>query len=208
MALPTRGFTKDGFEAQFGTNHLAHFLLFQRLKKLLLSSATPDFPSKVICVSSSGHKETGIHFDDPQLAQPGVYGPWIGYGQSKTANVYMANEIDRRYGSRGLRAFSLHPGGIWTGLQIYMDTTPYRGNPKVEKSMKSVEQGAATTVYAALDRELEGKGGLFLEDCQVAVKASEAPQPQVGYAKWAYDEEAEKKLWKMSCEMVGIEDDD
>lgn len=208
MALPTRELTKDGFEAQFGTNHLAHFLLFQRLKKTLLASSTPAFPSKVICVSSSAHKVTGIHFDDLTLSHPGAYGPWIGYGQSKTANVYMANEIDRRYGSRGLRAFSLHPGGIWTGLQVHMDTTPYEGDPEVMKSIKSVEQGAATTVYAALDREMEGKGGLFLEDCHVAVKASEAQKPQVGYAAWAYDETAEKKLWKMSCELVGVEDDD
>ena len=207
MANPTNEKTKDGFEAQFGTNHLAHFLLFQLLKSALLSSSTPDFNSRVICVSSSGHRRSGIHFDDLGLDKN--YDGWIGYGQSKTANIYMASEIDRRYGSRGLHANSLHPGGIWTGLQIHMDVGQYKGNKEVEKGMKSVEQGAATTVWAAVGKVWEGKGGKFLDDCQVAQVLSDEKGGVMakGHAKHAFDEEGEKRLWGVSCEMVGVEDD-
>lgn len=207
MANPTRDLTQDGFEAQFGVCHLGHFLLFQRLKALLLRSASPTFPSRVVCVSSSGHRASGVHFDDLMLAAPGAYTGWVGYGQAKTANIYMANEIERRYGERGIHAFSLHPGGIWTGLQVHMDTERYKRDPEVTKFMKSVEQGAATTVYAALDREMEGRGGLFLEDCDLAVPVDEVTFPQAGYAKHAFDPEAEARLWKMSCEILGLEDD-
>lgn len=159
MALPTHTTTADGFEAQFGTNHLAHFLLFQLLKPTLLKSATPDFASRVVCVSSSGHRASGIHFDDLQLASSGKYSPWTAYGQSKTANIYMANEIDRRYGAKNLHAYSLHPGGIWTGLQTNMDVSQYKGKPQVEKMMKSVPQGAATQVWAAIDKEWKAREG-------------------------------------------------
>lgn len=91
MACP-EGQTKDGFETQFGTNHLAHFLLFQLLKPTLLSSSTPDFQSRVVSVSSSGHQASGICFDDLDLKKQG-YNKWIAYGQSKTANIYMINEV-------------------------------------------------------------------------------------------------------------------
>ena len=207
MANPTNDKTKDGFEAQFGTNHLAHFLLFQLLKPTLLSSSTPEFNSRVVCVSSSGHRRSGIHFVDLGLDKN--YDPWTGYGQSKTANIYMATEIDRRYGSRGLHANSLHPGGIWTGLQIHMDVSQYKGKSEVEKGMKSVEQGAATTVWAAVGKVWEGKGGKFLDDVQVAqpLKEGEGSIMAKGHAKHAFDEEKEKKLWEVSCEMVGVKDD-
>ncbi|KAJ9653523.1 hypothetical protein H2198_007305 [Neophaeococcomyces mojaviensis] len=206
MAVPKRELTQDGYESQFGVNHLAHFLLFQRLKDTLLSSATAEFPSRVICVSSSGHRRSGVHFDDLQLERN--YDPWTSYGQAKTANIYMANEIERRYGSQNLHAFSLHPGGIWTGLQIHMDTTKFQGNPEVERSMKSVEQGAAISVWAALDGDLKGKGGLFLEDCQVARPAAEAAKAgngSSGYAEHAYNPEAETRLWKESCKLLNIQ---
>ena len=206
MALPERTLTADGFEAQFGTNHLAHFLLFQLLKPTMLKSATPEFASRVVCVSSSGHRISGVHLDDLQLEKS--YDPWVGYGQSKTSNIYMANELDRRYGAKGLHGYSLHPGGIWTGLQIHMDTSQYKGKPEVERMMKSVEQGAATQVWAAVDKTLEGKGGKFLDDCQVArpVQAN-AARGSPGYAEYAYDQEAAKQLWVESCKLVGVDDD-
>lgn len=208
MALPERVLTKDGHESQFGVNHLAHFLLFQRLKPTLLASATPDFPSKVVDVSSSAHLAGEVHFDDLTLEKEGVYGPWVGYGQAKTANIYMANEIDRRYSSKHLRAFSLHPGGIWTGLQQHVDFSMFKGKPEVEKGMKSAAQGAATSVYAALDREMEGKGGLYLEDCDIAKATSGSEKVmRSGYATWAYDVDKAKRLWVESCKLVGVNDD-
>ena len=108
MATPESR-TEDGFELQFGVNHVAHFLLFQLLKPTLLASSTPQFQSRVVCLSSSAHGQSPVLFGDLDLKQRG-YDPWIAYGQTKTANIYLATEIERRYGSRGLHANALHPG--------------------------------------------------------------------------------------------------
>lgn len=206
MGVPTNEKTKDGFESQFGTNHLAHFLLFQLLKPTMLASATPEFNSRVVCVSSSGHRMSPIHFDDLGLDQN--YDPWTAYGQSKTANILMANEIDRRYGSRGIHGYSLHPGGIWTGLQIHMDVSQHKGRPEVDRIIKSPEQGAATQVWAAVGKVWEGHGGKYLEDCQIAEPLPENPSMlDPGHAKHAYDKEAATRLWTESCRMVGVDDD-
>lgn len=206
MAVPTLEKTADGFESQFGTNHLAHFLLFQLLKPTLLASSTPEFNSRVVTVSSLGHRSAGIQFGNYNF-ETGHYNAWTAYGQSKTANVYMANEIDRRYGSKGLHALSLHPGGIMTGLQTHM-TDEWREsmakNEQAKNYMKSPAQGASTSVYAAVSKEWEGKGGRYLEDCDEAVPHSGGLD---GYASWAYDAEAERRLWADSCKMVGVEDD-
>lgn len=102
MACP-EGQTKDGFETQFGTNHVAHFLLFQLLKPALLASSTPAFHSRVVSLSSSGHRYSPVLLTDLNLKARG-YDKWVAYGQSKTANIYLATEIERRYGSRGLHA--------------------------------------------------------------------------------------------------------
>ena len=208
MATP-QGKTIDGFETQFGTNHLAHFLLFQLLKPLLLSSSTSSFNSRVIAVSSSGHRAGGIQFDDYNF-EKSAYDPWAVYGQSKTSNIYMANEIDRRYGAKGLHALSLHPGGIKTGLQDHLGAAMQEmmtKNQEVTRQMKSTEQGAATTVWAALSKELEGKGGSFLEDCAIAPPVQGSNPMAVGYAPHAYNEEGEKRLWADSCKMLGLADD-
>ena len=205
MALPERTLTADGFEAQFGVNYLAHFLLFQSLKAMTIKSATADFASRVICVSSAGHNGSGIHFDDLQLSKPDAYKPGVAYGQSKTAINYMSNEIERRYGSKGLHSLCLHPGGIWTGLQIHMDVSKFKGDKAIERKMKSTEQGAATTVWAAIDREWEGRGGKYLNNCQIAPPASVIGRE--GHAEWAYDQEAERRLWAEGCKLVGVEDD-
>ena len=206
------GQTADGFEKQFGTNHLAHFLLFQLLKPALLASATPDFQSRVVSVSSMGHRYFDIDLDNIML-EGGAYDPNRAYAHSKIANIYLANEIERRYGSQGLHAYSLHPGGIWTGLQDHLDgMQELKTNPPedVKNYMKDVPQGAATTVWAAIGKCWEGKqGGKYLEDCQVM-----GPWPESrslfdkGYAPWAYDEEREKKLWAMSNKLVGLHEDE
>jgi NAD(P)-dependent dehydrogenase (short-subunit alcohol dehydrogenase family) len=116
MAVPDLQLTEDGNELRLGTNHLAHFLLFQLFKPALLAASTPAFNSRVVNVSSCGHRVHKLNASDNYNFEKGDYNPWSAYGQSKTANVYMANEIERRYGSRGLHALSLHPGGIDTPL--------------------------------------------------------------------------------------------
>lgn len=210
MATP-KGKTADGFETQFGTNHLAHFLLFQLLKPTLLRSSSPEFNSRVVAVSSSGHRNGGIRTDDYGFEKT-EYTPWSAYAQSKTANIYMANEIERRYGARGLHGLSLHPGGIMTGLQKHVPDSVKQEWAKTEGIVlyiQNAEQGAATTVYAALSKEWEGKGGKYLEQCAECPPVEEGFTPaSVGYVPHAYDEEKEKRLWKDSLKMVGLEDDD
>lgn len=207
MAIPEEK-TEDGFEKQFGTNHLAHFLLFQLLKPALLSSSTPDFNSRVVAVSSLGHRYFDIDLDNLMLTG-GAYDPNRAYAHSKIGNIYLANEIERRYGSHGLHAHSLHPGGIWTGLQAHLDTTAWKADPKVHAYMKSPAQGAATTVWAAIAKCWEGKGGKYMDNCQIAPPTPEGAEITFpGYAEWAYNEEKAKKLWKMSNELVGLPEED
>lgn len=205
MACP-EGRTVDGFETQFGTNYLAHFLLFQLLKSLMLASAAPGSNSRVVVVSSRAHCYSSIHFDN--IALQGEYAPWISYGQSKTAGIWMANEIDRRYGSKGLRSFSLHPGGIQTELLRHLSDETKASmaeNAVLQNYLKNPEQGAATSVWAAVAKELEGQGGKYLDNCQIA----DAHNPKLGeyspgYAPWAYDPEGEARLWRQSLEMLGL----
>lgn len=210
MACP-EGQTKDGFETHFGTNHLGHFLLFQLLKPTLLASATPSSNSRVVSLSTSGHHISNVHFDNYSLK--GEYDPWVAYGQSKTANIYFANEISRRYGSKGLQAFSVHPGAITdTELGRHVrDDEFLKGmleKPELQRERKTTEQGVATQVWAALAKSLEGKGGLYLADTQVSKPDDETATPWgPHYAPYAYDEAAEKRLWVDSLKMVGIDDD-
>jgi NAD(P)-dependent dehydrogenase (short-subunit alcohol dehydrogenase family) len=203
MAVPDLRLTDDGFEIQFATNHLSHFLLFQLLKPALLAASSPEFQSRVVNVASSGHAFHGINSSDNYHWQKGGYGDWIAYGQSKTANIYMANEIERRYGSRGLHASSLNPGFIATGLGAFLSTETIQGmlqNEALRKTQKSAEQGAATTVWAAVGEEWEGKGGRYLDDCaEVGVD----PKGE-GLAGHTFSPEDEARLWKDSLEMVGL----
>jgi NAD(P)-dependent dehydrogenase (short-subunit alcohol dehydrogenase family) len=208
MATP-EGRTKDGFETQFGTNHLAHFLFFQLLKDTMIKSATPDFASRVVSVSSMGHRAGGVHFDNLNFEPKGSgkYQPWLAYGQAKTANIYFANAIERKYGKQNLHGLALHPGGIFTGLQQHLsdEQTAQWDIPEVKRQMKSPEQGAATSVWGATAKALEGKGRVWMEDCQTC-----GPMPEaagnfgIGFALWAFDEEAEDRLWEVSNSLVGL----
>ncbi|KAH0838955.1 Short-chain dehydrogenase TIC 32, chloroplastic [Fonsecaea pedrosoi] len=203
MAVPERQLTRDGHEVQFQTNHLGHFLLFQLLKPALLAASSPAFQSRVVNVSSIGHRQSRIVFDDLTLSGPGVYTPYKAYGQSKTANIYMSNEIERRYNTRGIHSWSLHPGGIIeTGLASHMDVSAIVAIPEVQRCLKSVAQGAATTVLAAVDKELEGTG-VSPPFPEGAADVLWAP----GYAPWCYDVDDAKRLWEVSCQIVGVEDD-
>lgn len=204
MTTP-EGRTRDGFETQFGTNHLSHFLLFTLLLPSLLAASTPTHHSRVVLVSSVAHR-----LGEPDLAninlQGGTYDPMKAYAASKTANLWTANEIERRYGSQGLHAWSLQPGAIMTNLARHLSEEQKAGlgaDPYLAKIFKNPEQGAATTVWAATAPALEGQGGKYLENCQIIGPydpAGEVWGP--GYGVHAYDEEKAAKLWEKSVEWV------
>jgi NAD(P)-dependent dehydrogenase (short-subunit alcohol dehydrogenase family) len=200
MACPL-GRTEQGFELQFGTNHLGHFLLTGLLAPALRAGA----PSRVVCVSSSGHRFGPVNLDDPNYQQR-PYDKWEAYGQAKTANIWHALEVDRRLRADGVRGFALHPGAIITELgrhlkaedrEVMLARAPAGGF-----RWKKVEQGAATQVWAATAPELAGRGGLYLEDCHIAGPSKEL-MSQVGYAPWALDAELAARLWPLSEQLVG-----
>ncbi|KAM6507944.1 hypothetical protein FSOLCH5_013144 [Fusarium solani] len=199
------GRTKDGFELHWGTNHLSHFLLFELLRPMLLESSTPDFQSRVVIVSSTAHRNAPMDFSDLNWENR-KYDPFLAYGQSKLANVYTASEIERRYGAQGLHAWSVHPGGIRTGLQkpnlhdalIFFKS----GVMATLKSMMSPEQGASTSVWAAVSRELEGRGGKYLERNRISEPRKGESVIEAGHAEWAYDEEKAKRLYDISLTSV------
>jgi len=210
MAIQEQKLSVDGYEMQFATNHLGHFLLFQKLKQALKSSSTPSFHSRVVIVASAGHNFSPIHFDSYNL-DGGEYDPWKAYGQSKTANIYMSNAIERKYGSQGLHGLALHPGNIWTPLQRHLDkevVDGFRQDEAVQAKVKTVDQGAATTVLAAIGKDFEGIGGKYLEDCCEGGPLKEGGNCIVdpGYASWAFSPEYEDRLWKDSCKMVGVDE--
>jgi NAD(P)-dependent dehydrogenase (short-subunit alcohol dehydrogenase family) len=207
MATP-QGKTQDNFETQFATNHLSHFLLFNLLAPLLLTSSTPSSSSRVISVSSLGHRTAPTRPHDFNFTEPDSYQPWIAYGQAKTANIHLANSISRRFGAQNLHGLSLHPGGIMTGLQVHLPDEQVKGwneDASTRAYMKSAAQGAATSVYAALGKEWEGKGLLYLSDCQAQgpYQGGDVGTDE-GYQTWAFDEEAENELWEQSLKMVGL----
>lgn len=208
MASP-EGKTVDGNEQQFQTNHLSHFLLFKLLEPALLAAATPDQPSRVIAVSSTGHRHVpGLDFDNLDFSKSD-YQPWAAYGNSKLANVYFANELTRRYQERGIIGLSLHPGSIKTPLQRYMvGTEMYNrvtADPAYQVQTKSVPQGAATTVWAAIGTEWRNRGGVYLEDVgEAGPVEKEGPAWRTGYSEAAYKPEDEKRLWEVSEKMCGL----
>ncbi|KAL5335522.1 dehydrogenase with different specificitie [Aspergillus crustosus] len=202
MACP-EGRTEDGFETQFGTNHLGHFLLFYLLKDKLLGSSTPEFNSRVVLLSSCAHQAGSVDFDN--LTLTGEYEPWRSYGQSKTANLWTAREIERRFGSQGLHAWAVHPGSIATELQRHVSEEQRKAwadNKELARVWKSPGQGAATTVLAAVSPELEGRGGLYLEDTKVADGPATG---STGLAVWAYDQEGPGRLWETSLKLLKLD---
>lgn len=211
MAIPDLRYTKDGSELQFGVNHVAHFLLFQLLKPALLASASPELSSRVVNLSSAAHNVASINESGNYNFESSPYNDWVSYGQAKTANIYMANEIERRYGHKGLHATSVHPGIILTPLVQYMDPATLAVLTSDESSLKvakSPEQGAATTVWAAIGQEWENKGGEYLADCGRTTRGSDSRDPTAtGFAGHAYDPEREARLWKDSLKIVGLSDD-
>ncbi|MCJ1312283.1 hypothetical protein MMC25_005957 [Agyrium rufum] len=206
-----RRLTEDGHEMTFQSNHLGHFLLFQLLKATLLVSSRPTFRSRVVMVSSSGHRSRTLVEHNRYDPQNGDYNFMSVYCNSKLANVYMANELDRRYGDKGLHAVSLHPGGIKTDIARLLDpgfVAAIMDNEKVIPILKTPEQGAATTIVAAVNKEWGDKGGRYLENCEEASRGEDDNNMMsVGWVRHTYDAEEERRLWKDSLEMVGMADD-
>jgi NAD(P)-dependent dehydrogenase (short-subunit alcohol dehydrogenase family) len=205
MACP-KGTTVDGFETQFGTNHLGHFVLVNRIASLLHRG------SRLVNLSSAGHRYSDVDLDDPNFERT-PYAEFIAYGRSKTANVLFAVEFDRRHRARGVRATAVHPGGIHTELSRHMapaelDKLIADINASQSKgggpafSWKSIPQGAATSVWAACVAGADAIGGRYCEDCHVAEAAS-APGVRGGVQPYALDPERAQALWKKSEEWVG-----
>ena len=203
--------TEDGQEVHFATNYLSGFLLFQLLKPALLASATHDFHSRVVNVSSSAHRAGNLPESDNYNFEKGGYSHEAAYACSKLACTYLANEIDRRYGSEGLHATSVHPGGIGTNISRHLgpEFVQYiMSNEALVKILKSLEQGAATTVVAAIGKEWENKGGKYLEDCEEAQRGKDDNDTfGVGYVRQTYDPKNEERLWEDSLKIVGISTD-
>jgi NAD(P)-dependent dehydrogenase (short-subunit alcohol dehydrogenase family) len=206
MATPEGTKTNDGFEAQFGVNHLAHFTLTALLLPTLLSSSTPDFNSRVVSVTSNGHRYSPPNWEDINLEK--AYDPWMAYGQSKTANIWLTNYIDRVYGSRGLHANAVHPGGSLTALQKNLPAEmmqQWGSDPAMGAIMQLPEQAAATIVWGAVAKVMEGKGGKYLCNCGVGDEATDAMSIlDPGYAPHAFDVDGENKLWELSLRLTDV----
>ena len=204
MACP-KGQTADGFETQFGTNHLGHFVLVNRIATLMKPG------SRLVNLSSAGHRFADVDLEDPNFERT-PYAEFAAYGRSKTANVLFAVEFDRRHKAEGVRATAVHPGGIQTELGRYMtpeiiqqlmdniaasqpaDAPPFR--------WKTIPQGAATSVWAAVVAPADAIGAQFCEDCHVA-EVLDDPGVRGGVRPYALDPEHAKALWAKSEEMVG-----
>lgn len=208
MALPKLQLLEDGFEMQLAVNHLAHFLLFELLKPAMLDATSSDFSSRVVNLNSSAHRIASINDTGNYNFEKGGYHAWVAYEQSKTANVYMTNEIERHYGSKGLHANAVHPGLIGTPLMKHVDAATLEGwaqNETVGKVMESVEQGAATTVWAAVAKEWKSKEGRYLAECEEAPEGPDDHSAEGwGYVPHTYDAEREARLWEDSLKMVGL----
>ena len=191
---------------QFGTNHLGHYLLTMLLLPVLRAAA----PARVVALSSSGHRRSDVHFEDLQYhTRP--YDKWQAYGQSKTANALFAVGLTERYASDGITANAVHPGGIHTGLQKHIPEEEWRAlgwidaQGNVSPLFKTPEQGASTSIWAAVGPQLDGVGGLYLEDCQQSAPFDPA-RPYVGYMPYALDLQHAERLWTVSKDLVGAEE--
>jgi NAD(P)-dependent dehydrogenase (short-subunit alcohol dehydrogenase family) len=212
MATPL---TRDerGYELQFSTNHLGHFQVTARLWPALKKSGN----ARVVALSSRGHARGGVDFSDPNFNKK-PYEKWASYGQSKSANSLFAVDLDKRGQKDGVRAFAVHPGGILTDLLKYMTEEElsaygiYRENgvakipdaTKVPERFKSIEEGAATTIWCAVSPQLNGKGGVYCEDCDIAAMVPADSKLNSGVRPWAVDKAAAEALWSLSEKLTGI----
>lgn len=196
-----------GWESQFGVNHMGHFALAQSLYPALVKAGG----ARVVALSSTAHRISDVLWDDPQF-QGREYDKWMAYGQAKSANALFALGADMRWAGEGIRAFSVHPGGIFTPLQRHLPeeemvalgwknadgTVP----APVQAMFKTPEQGASTTIFAATSAKLDGLGGLYCEDGDVARAATEESQRWEHAREWICDEDKAERLWGMSEELL------
>ncbi len=205
MACP-KGHTADGFETQFGVNHLGHFVLVNRVASLMKPGA------RLVSLASAGHRYSDVDLDDPNFERT-PYAEFAAYGRSKTANVLFAVEFDRRHKGQGVRAAAVHPGGIRTELARHMtpeavqqlvDRLNARSRAAGEEAFrwKSIPQGAATSVWAGVVAPADEVGGRYCEDCRVAEVVEDA-EFRAGVRPYALDPEHARALWAKSEEMVG-----
>ncbi|QBI56448.1 SDR family NAD(P)-dependent oxidoreductase [Streptomonospora litoralis] len=196
-----------GWEAQFATNHLGHFALVNRLWPAISGGGG----GRVVSVSSRGHHRSPIRWDDVHFEQG--YDKWAAYGQAKTANVLFAVHLDALAKDAGVRAFSLHPGGILTPLQRHLAAEEMvaagwideQGN-QINPNFKTPEQGAATQVWAATSPQLAGMGGVYCEDCDIAEPVQEGDEhTSSGVRTYAIDPDQAARLWNLSAELTGVD---
>ncbi|MGO4355112.1 SDR family NAD(P)-dependent oxidoreductase [Rhizobium sp. RAF36] len=201
-----------GHESQFSANHLGHFQLTARLWPLLKKAGK----ARVVALSSGGHRFSRVDFRDPDFRQR-PYEKWVAYGQSKTANALFAVALDKRGAAHGIRAFSVHPGAILTDLSRHLTSDDLaafgvqrRGNgtmvvnEEAKGFFKTVGEGAATTIWCGFDVQLEGKGGVYCEDCDIAQAVPCEDKGFGGVCPWAIDAGAAERLWKLSEKMTGV----
>ena len=202
-----------GYESQFATNHLGHFQLTARLWPALVVAGG----ARVINVSSRGHRFSPVHLDDPNFDRRD-YDKWKAYGQSKTANVLFSVELDRLGQKHNVRAFGLHPGAIVeTDLSRHLQPddlkafgiTVENGKMKFDPArtpftFKSIAQGAATTVWCATSPQLNGRGGVYCEDCDIAAPTAAENLTANGVRSWAIDPETARGLWTLSEQLTGV----
>ena len=207
MACPL-SYTAQDLEMQVGTNHFGHFVLSVLLARALMNAAQDGKASRLVQLSSIGHRRSGINWDDIHY-RTRAYDKWESYGQSKTANALFAVGFHDRFAELGVTANAVMPGGIRTPLQRHLTDEEMRAfgwideQGRVNDRFKSPEQGAATSVWAALGDELEGVGGLYLENCSQAAPWTEA-NPFEGVLPHALDPEAAERLWAVSEETTGV----
>src|SRR5216683_6417027 len=202
MACP-QGKTRDGFETQFGTNHLGHFVFVNRLVPMLNPGA------RIVTLSSAGHQRSDVDLEDPNFERT-EYQPFTAYGRSKTANILYAVALDSRLKGRGVRATSVHPGGIRTELGRHLTPELIEQMTARFRSMggestlrfKSVPQGSATSVWSGFVAPADAVGAHYCEDCHVA-EVSDDPNSRVGVRSYALDLAHANDLWRKSEEMVG-----
>jgi NAD(P)-dependent dehydrogenase (short-subunit alcohol dehydrogenase family) len=201
MATPERRIM-GGIESQFGTNHLGHMLLTCRLAPALAKGA------RVVALSSIGHRRSPVKFDDPNF-ETTPYDKWEAYGQSKTADSLFAVELNRRLEPRGVNAYAVHPGGIMTNLQRDMPAAEIKAfgwvddKGNVREGFKTPAGGAATAVWCATSPLLDGGGGVYCEDCDIAALVPDNDPGFTGVRSWAVDPGAAKRLWTLSEKMLG-----
>lgn len=206
MACPLSRIGK-GWESQFATCHIGHFYLTQGLERLLKNTEG----TRVVALSSTAHTLCDVHWDDPHF-HAHDYDKWQAYGSAKSANALFALGVDERWKSEGVRGFSVHPGGIFTPLQRHLSeeemvvlgwknadgTVP----PAVAALFKNTEQGGATAVWAATSPSLKDMGGLYCEDCDVALAATEDSQRYQHAREWIGSVEGAERLWGMTEAMI------